>query len=146
MQRWVSNPMAVPEHEYLRADLEFEGVEHRGDSYVIRVYLNNPRATAGTGDDPAAGYAGHVTVFAHGECWGEEGHCDVVEPVSPFDRTRPHPLTPVNLTLTITDALRRVEPGPLRVTALAFPAGPDPASDARRRLMSFAELTLLTYS
>ncbi len=120
-------------------------VEHRGDSYVVRVYLNNPRADADSGEDPQSGYAGHFPVFAHGECWGDEGHCDVVEPVSPFDRTRPHPLTPIDITLTVTEALHG-RPGPLRVTALAFPAGPDPASADQRRVMSFVELTLLTYS
>jgi hypothetical protein len=45
-------------------------------------------------------------VFAHGGCFGEEGHCEVRPPVSPFDRRQPSPLVPIARYLTVTDAIR----------------------------------------
>jgi hypothetical protein len=40
---------------------------------------------------PAAGggYVGSFAVFAHGGCFGDEGHCDVRGPVSSFGRCPP---------------------------------------------------------
>ena len=55
------------------------------------------------------GYGGRFTVFGHGGCYGDAGHCDVPA-VSPDETDlRPqHPLAPLNTYVTITDALQRI--------------------------------------
>jgi tyrosinase len=143
MQRWTSQPLAVsPRASWKRADLEFEGVEHDGASFVVHVFLNNPDADEATPHTPDQRYAGYLTVFAHGDCWGDVGHCDIPEPVSPFDRRPLHPLVPFDATLEITQALAALgdNAGDVTVTALAFNKAGDDAG-----VLRFTQLTLLTY-
>jgi hypothetical protein len=46
MERWTSQALAVPPPpSWQRADLEFEGVEHDGASFVLHVFLNNHKRT-----------------------------------------------------------------------------------------------------
>jgi tyrosinase len=142
MQRWTSQALPLSRTSWKRADLEFEGVEHDGASFVVHVFLNHPDADDSTPRTPDQRYAGYLTVFAHGDCWGDVGHCDITEPVSPFDRRPPHPLTPFNATLEITDALAALpaDTSEVTVTALAFNKDGDEAG-----VLRFKELTLLTY-
>jgi hypothetical protein len=145
MQRWSSQPIPVPavdDAPWERADLEFEGVEHDGPSYAVAVFLNNPDVADDAGDD-TPGFAGRFTVFAHGDCWGDAGHCEPTgEPVSAFDRRPPHPLTPIDITLEITDALQALGAvDEVTVTALGYSSEPDKREDVLR----FARLTLITY-
>ncbi len=142
MQRWTSQALPLSRTGWKRADLEFEGVEHDGASFVVHVFLNNPDADAATPRTAGERYAGYLTVFAHGDCWGDAGHCDIPEPVSAFDRRPPHALIPFDATLEITEALSAL-PGDTReitVTALAFNKNGDEAG-----VLRFKELTLLTY-
>jgi tyrosinase len=144
MQRWTSQVMAVPPRaSWQRADLEFEGVEHDGASFVLHVFLNNPDADESTPRAPGQRYAGYLTVFAHGDCWGDVGHCDIPEPVSAFDRRPPHPLIPFDVTLEITEALTALPDGTgqVTVTVLAF----NKAGDTEG-VLRFKQLTLLTYA
>jgi len=144
MQRWTSQVMAVPPPTtWQRADLEFEGVEHDGASFVLHVFLNNADADETTPRTAEQRYAGYLTVFAHGDCWGDIGHCDIPEPVSPFDQRPPHPLLPFNATLEITDSLSALPEGTseVTVTVLAFNKNGDEAG-----VLRFKELTLLTYA
>jgi hypothetical protein len=145
MHRFTSQALTVPHHEhpYYRADLELEGLERFGASYVGLVFLGNPEADETTSLEPAQGYAGRFTVFGHAVCFGDVGHCDVVERVSAFDRNPQHPLTPVNITVGITDALKRVEEAQVPVTILAFSSNPDDAE--RQDILRFSRLTLVTY-
>jgi hypothetical protein len=123
-------------------DLEFQDVRHDGGSYVALVYLNNKRANERTGRDESKGFAAGFSVFVHGVCWGEEGHCEAAEPVSPFDRRPEHRLTPQNVTLDVTDAVRELgEVDKLEVTVVAI--GTEAATD--RDLLRFSALTLVTY-
>lgn len=131
-----------------RADLEFEGVEHDGASFVMHIFLNNPDADAATPRTAEQRYAGYLTVFAHGDCWGDVGHCDIPEPVSAFDRRPPHPLVPFDPTLEISEPLQALSetPGPdgtgeITVTVLAFNE-----ADETDGVLRFKELTLLTYA
>lgn len=95
--------------DFKRADLVFEGVDHAGPSYEARVFLNNPAANADTPRIPEQGYAGSFSIFGHGECFGDVGHCDVDERgKGPHDLRLPHPLTPVRKIVKVTDALKRV--------------------------------------
>ena len=53
MQRWTSQALAVPPRtSWQRADLEFEGVEHDGASFVMHVFLNHPDADEATPRTP----------------------------------------------------------------------------------------------
>jgi tyrosinase len=144
MQRWTSQAIAVPPRTgWQRADLEFEGVEHDGPSFVIHVFLNHPDADEATPRTAEQRYAGYLTVFAHGDCWGDVGHCDVPEPVSPFDRRPSHPLEPFDATLEITEALQALpdDVGEITVTVLAFNQ-----TDDADGVLRFKQLTLLTYA
>jgi tyrosinase len=145
MHHFVSQPITVPHGDppYYRADLEFEGIERFGASYVGLVFLDNPDADESTPLEPQAGYAGRFTVFGHAICFGAEDHCAVTKRVSPFDRNDEHPLTPVNVTVEITEALRRVEKPQVPVTVLAFST--DPQDAERQDILRFSRLTLVTY-
>ena len=144
MQRWTSQALALPARSsWERADFEFEGVEHDGASFVVHLFLNNTEANEATPRTPEERYAGYLTVFAHGDCWGDVGHCDIHEPVSPFDRRRPHPLVAFNATLEVSEPLGAL-PETTRevtVTALAFNKNADETDVFR-----FNALTLLTYA
>jgi len=89
-----------------RADLTFYGLDHSGPSYQVRVFLNHPDAGPGTPLTADAGFVGRFSVFGHGGCFGDEGHCEVRGPVSAFDRRPPHQLVPIARYLTVTDAVR----------------------------------------
>lgn len=91
---------------FYRADLRLHGVDHSGATYEGRVFLNNPQANESTPTELAAGYAGSFYVFGHGGCYGDEGHCEVVER-APGDPRGPHPLTPTEAVVDITDGLRQ---------------------------------------
>jgi tyrosinase len=147
MQRWTSQPLPIPvdpDAPFKRLDLEFEGVEHDGSSFVALVYLNNEKASARTGRDETKGFAAGFTVFGHGVCWGDDGHCEVRrDPVSAFDRRAEHRLTPQNVTLDVTDAVKALGPvEEVRVTVIAMSTG-DP--EARKDVLRFEALTLVTY-
>jgi hypothetical protein len=148
MQRYVSAPLRLPPAAgapFVRADLEFEGVVKTGPSFVLEVFVANPEADESSKRDITDGYAGTLPVFAHGDCWGEVGHCDIpTGPQDPFDHRPPHALVPVNLSLEITDALRFL--GPVEevvVTVLAYEA--DPEAEEREQILRFDHLTLVTY-
>src|SRR5215510_6881811 len=94
---------------FTRADVVFTRVDHSGLSYDVRLFLNNPDATADTPRTEEQGYAGRFTIFGHGGCYGEAGHCDMSRtPADPAGMRLPHPLTPLDTYVTITTALRRV--------------------------------------
>jgi tyrosinase len=150
MERYTTEqPLAVPVWEgqpgFYRADLQFHGVAHRGDSYEGRVYLDSPEASPSTPMEPEAGYAGSFYVFGHGPCYGDDGHCEVPQgPIHPFDYRRPHPLNPRLAVVTITDALRRlIDAGAseFRVTVVPSNVRDEDVGD----LLHFDELSLVTY-
>ena len=145
MQRWSSQPIPVPavdDAPWERADLEFEGVEHDGPSYAVAVFLNNPDVADDAGDH-TSGFAGRFTVFAHGDCWGDAGHCEPTgEPVSALEPRRVHPQNTTENTDQTTHPLQALGAvDDVTVTALAWSSEPDKREDVLR----FARLTLITY-
>jgi hypothetical protein len=144
MQRWESQELALPpsDQPFAEASLEFEDILHDGPSFTVYVYFDNPEVEEQAGDS-GEGYVGRFRVFGHGECWGDVGHCDLPRgPVHEFDVRAPHPLTPIDIGLDCTDALRALAGGnSVKVTTLAFSTDPDAAGD----LLRFAGLTLVTY-
>ena len=149
MKRWTSTALPVPDldpTQISRADAVFTGVDHSADSYEARVYVGNQRANLDTGLDPDRGYAGSFTIFGHGGCFGEQGHCDPSLGFrDEFDFRPPHPLEPLTKTVRITDAVKRRAAGEeIFITVVAVDqSGEKPRqSDA----MQFDELRLLVYT
>jgi tyrosinase len=150
MERYTTpDPFEIPTWEgqpdFYRADLQFHGVEHRGDSYEGRVFLGNPEANPQTPLELDAGYAGSFYVFGHGPCYGDEGHCEVpAGPIHPFDYRRPHPLNPQVLVVTVTDALKQlIDRGNSAVEVTVIPSNvrDEDVGDVLR----FEQLSLVTY-
>jgi hypothetical protein len=135
---------------FTRADVVITGVDHSGISYEVRLFLNNPAATAETPRTAEQGYAGRFTIFGHGGCYGGEGHCEVPAPsADPTDLRPAHPLTPLDTYVTITDALRRVlaDGGALQTVTLV-PVSITPRRADRKpapELLHFADVSLRTY-
>lgn len=108
MQRWTSRPLTLPiRYDRLkRAHLEFQHTRVGGPTFTVYTFLgvDEPLPDDAGRDHPC--FAAAFTVFAHGACWGGEGHCDWKAPkVSPFDRRPDHHLQPVTYTLDVTDAV-----------------------------------------
>jgi hypothetical protein len=148
VQLYVSDPLRLPPPSgppFYRADLELVGLEKSGPSFVLDIFVGNPEANAGTPHEITSGWAGTLPVFAHGDCWGSQGHCDIPRgPASGFDRRLPHALTPTNLAIEITAALRFL--GPVEevvVTIVAQEADPD--REEREQILRFEKLMLVTY-
>lgn len=147
MKRFRSEPLDVrgDREDISRADLVFYGVDHSGPSYEARIFLDSPRASAETARDSEKGYAGSFTVFGHGGCYGDEGHCAPNDRTSDeFDIRPPHPLTPQTRTVTITDALKRTTGDQITVYVVAL-ARDSKESPASSEITSFERVRLLTY-
>jgi hypothetical protein len=148
VDRYVSPPLDLPPHDpdvpLGGADLLFYEVQHRGLSYVAHIFLGQPDATIETPRTAEHGYAGSFTVFGHGGCYGDAGHCNPeLRTTDAFDLRPPHALTPINKTVAIGEALRRVTGTTVVVTVVAVRPGetaPEPADD-----MQFSSLRLATY-
>jgi hypothetical protein len=149
MARYVTQkPLDLPPRdaaaEGRRADLIFYGVDHLGPSYIGRVFLGNEAADESTPLDPAAGYAGHFTIFGHNGCAGDRGHCDVPdEPPDPFDHALPHPLTPLTVSVEVSDALKLVKGRKVSVTVV--PIEPHAKGPKISDALHFDSVRLVTY-
>ena len=63
----VALPVGPGESQRLRrADVVIDGLEHAGESFELRVFINNPRATVETETTTQEGYAGSVYVYGYG--------------------------------------------------------------------------------
>ena len=148
MKPFVSSPVHLPAGQvgtlFTRIDLLLEGVDHSGISYELRVFLNNPDATATTQRHSDAGYVGSLHVFGHGGCFGEEGHCAIpTRTRGRFDLRPPHPLTPTNMWLDLTVALAKAAAGADAVTITVVPVhvtDPDPQAT-----LTFERVSLNVY-
>jgi len=104
---------AIGETAFRRADLIVEGVPHESSSYEVRIFLNNPDASADTPRTQEAGYAGDFNIFGHGGCFGATGHCDIEGAPTATEAAAvavamPHPLTLRTKTVTVTETLKAV--------------------------------------
>jgi hypothetical protein len=123
---YTSPPVAIgfagPDHRFDRADLEIRGIYHGEASYEGRVFFNNPKASAETPRTAEQGYAGSFHIFGHGGCFGDVGHCEVTEHDREHDdRRAPHPLTPANKRLIVTEPLQRAAQAGDSVTVTIVP-------------------------
>jgi hypothetical protein len=103
----ISVDQSYREFPFYRADIIFHGVDHSGVSYEGRVFLNNPDASEKTPTTVENGYADSYYIFGHGGCFGDEGHCELKTGVRDYDLRALHPVTPFNIRVTVTDALKR---------------------------------------
>jgi hypothetical protein len=148
MDRYVSDRVAIPgaeRNDFSRADLVFEKVDHSGDSFTAHVFLDNPDADESTPLEIEHGYAGSFTIFGHGGCAGDKGHCNVPEDQNdPEDQRLLHPLTPHTKVVRITEALKRV-PGPdVQITVVPVVPGED--APQRDDVLSFEGFQLTIYN
>jgi hypothetical protein len=150
-QKYTSKPIrlspAMRRAAFRRAVLQLHQVDHSGASFQARIFFNNPRANENTPTTLEQGYAGRFHVFGHGRCWGDPGHCDVPTERRPFDPRSPHPLTPREVEVVVTDALRKVALESETVTITVVPVI-YAATDERDRkdCFHFKNLTLLLRS
>ena len=93
---------------FSRADLVFVGVEHAGPPVEVRIFFNTPDADESTPTTADAGFVGFFTIFGHGGCYGDDGHCDIPEQRRPNDHRPAHPLTPITKHVTVTKAVRHL--------------------------------------
>src|SRR5258708_4839683 len=93
--------------KFSRADLVFHGVDHSDASYEARVFINNPGANEKTPMTEENGYAGKFSIFGHGGCFGDVGHCEINMKRRDFDPRLSHPLQPIKKTLVATPAIQR---------------------------------------
>jgi hypothetical protein len=153
MADFAANPVTVtllaPAEPYVRADLEFHGVDHAKASFEARLFINNPDAGPDTpASDPS--YAGSFWIFGHGGCAGDEGHCEPPRERRPFDFRPEHQLIPVSKRVMITEKLRAlVQPGEqftVRVVPYIRPesAGRLPANLVTD-VLQFTRADLITY-
>lgn len=148
MQPFVSKPIGLTSGyigaTYKRADLIFDGVDHSGASFALRVFFNNPAATDETGRSAENGYVGSVYVFGHGGCFGDEGHCDVPTERRPFDVRPPHKLTPARMWIQVTDALRQLAQHEERMTITVVHVAT--GNSDQDRPIPFQKISLVTYA
>lgn len=143
-------PPAPGQAPFDTAHLVVTGVDHSGPSYEVRLFFNNPEATADTPRGAEQGYIGRYTVFGHGGCYGDEGHCDVPEPShDPTDLRGDHPLTPLDTYVDATAALQRILAAEQTVHTLTLvPVSITPRRADRApapELLGFADISLHTY-
>ena len=149
--KYVSQPIALGANvlscEFYRADLEFVKVDHSGCSYEGRVFLNNADADENTETGIQQGYAGSYHIFGHGQCYGDEGHCsDLRRGTRVYDKRPHHPLTSVNIAVTITDTLKAVitDSQELTVTVVPVIRAEDDELDMEN-VLKFDKFKLLVY-
>jgi tyrosinase len=147
MESFVADAIDLPPNaaqgRFRRADLIVYDIDSRGESYLGRVFIDGPEATADTSFERETGYAGRFVLFGHGGCVGVPGHCDPSTNRDPFDIGPPGGLSPQTKTVEITDALKAFPGDRVVITIVAVRAStgtPQPADD-----MVFGGLRLVTY-
>ena len=136
--------LTVQPHEVARADLIFDGVDHRRQSFEARIFFDNEEADETTALDEENGYAGSFFIFGHGGCAGDEGHCEVPENPDDTDDLRlPHPLHPATKPVIVTKALKRLSGDSFTLSVI--PVLPGKEAPRREDVLFFESVDLLTY-
>lgn len=138
--------VAVLDHEFGRADIVFEELDHAGVSYKALVFLNNPNASDQTERTLDNGYAGVFHIFGHGGCLGDPGHCEVRGAPRLYDPRPAHPLTPARKVVIATPAVRKaIADGPdVTVTVVPIVTSPARGCDIQD-VLKFDRLSIVTY-
>jgi hypothetical protein len=144
VERFHAKRLELPDpgHRICRVDLVLYGIDPGGESYEGRIFIGR-KPPAGAGPDHPS-YAGSFYVFGHGECWGEEGHCDVPTERDEFDLRLPHHLEPHLAIVTVTDHIRElIDAGD---TEAAVTVAAHTADGTAVKALAFTKLRLLTYA
>jgi len=131
--------------DFSRADLEIGGIRTVGTSYEGRVYVNNPDATIDTGKNDT--YVGSFHVFAHGGCFGAEGHCDAPNERRLFDVRPLDPAIRMKKRVTVTEALRGMVGAEekLQLTIVAIPVRGSSGDAEPEGLLDIKRMSVVTY-
>lgn len=149
---YTSEPLPLPGETngvpFARVDLRFIDVDHSGESFEGRIFLNNPGATLRTATTNENGYAGSLYIFGHPHCWGDAGHCEVTPgPLHGFDDRYPHHLVPQVHEVEVTELVQAiVTTGTKTATVTVLPII---RRGGRRRIddqqLQFSQLQLVSY-
>ena len=135
--------------DFTGAAIEFHGLDHSGDSFEGRVFVNKPDADENTELTVGNGYVGSFHIFGHGECYGDVGHCEVSSEQRTYDPRQSHPLTPETKAVRATEALlRAVDQGEdIRVTVVPVIASgiEQPDTEDVEDVLKFHHLSITTY-
>ena len=133
--------------DFVRADLEFYGINHFRPSYTAAVFFNDPNVTPENAKETRDSYAGCFSIFGHATCYGSEGHCEVTEHGRRFDTRPSHPLTRAFKRVTVTNALRKaVEKGEGELTVTVIAECGDYPQEGQTPLLDFKGLQLVTFT
>ncbi|MCW8878281.1 MAG: tyrosinase family protein [Kangiellaceae bacterium] len=90
-----------------RVELRLHRITQPVESVYIHAFINQPDLTFDTSLDDNTRFAGHASLWGHGECVGGPGHCKVPEDnVDYYDRRGPNHNAKRNVILDITEALK----------------------------------------
>lgn len=109
--RIISKPIPVNDltQGFRKAEIRLHWVPQLSRSCFIRAFLNQPGANAKTPLQSNPHFAGYLSIFGHGACYGGPGHCDTPPPrTRDYDhRTRNHN-TPRNHRIDVTECARKL--------------------------------------
>ncbi len=147
MQVWTApEPLTlpVPFATLSSVELIFRSTRRDTGTFTAYVFVNHDGPVPADAGRDHESFAGAFTLFANSSCWGSDGHCDYTKgPVSEYDLRPPHHLTPIDITVDITRAIRRLEnPDALTVTVHAQRLAEPEATEG---ILRFTELTALAY-
>jgi hypothetical protein len=152
---YVSSPIKLDisklENDFHRADIEIHDVDHSGQSYEGRVFLNNRDANQNTDLSEEEGYVGSYHIFGHGGCVGNLGHCDLLPERRTYDKRPRQDLRPQYKRIIITNALKRIGKDTDKFTITIVPVlygeNKDMSSKADKEndIIKFGKIGIITY-
>ena len=136
------------EREYYRADIEIHGVDHSGQTYEGRVFLNNPKANQKTLKNERNNYAGSYYIFGHGGCYGDVGHCDYEPEKRLYDLRLGSDIRPQYKRIIVTDLLKKLGRKTNQFTITIVPvlfAESQKKSIPKKDIIKFDKIGIITY-
>jgi tyrosinase len=144
--RFVSKPITVgaAAKGFRKAEVRLHWVPQLMRSCFVRAFLNQPDADATTPLQGNPHFAGYLSIFGHGACYGGPGHCDPPPPrARDYDlRTRSHN-TPRNHRIDVTKAAKRLLEGTDRLQITLLVIGADYQEDRELLKLEGVSLNLL---
>lgn len=135
--KFVSAPVAIPEdfNAITRARIRLHRIRRPVNSFVIRVFLNQPDANESTPIENNPNYVGFAAIFGHGECIGSSAdHCaPYLGERSKYDLRGRHHNTPQTARMKATQTVQRLVAAgakTLQVSFVVLGAGGKPLADA----------------
>jgi hypothetical protein len=136
------------ENKFYRADIEIHNLDHSGQSYEGRVFLNNPNANQRTPVDEEHNYVGSYHVFGHGGCYGDIGHCDVVREKRRYDRRLSSDIRPQYKRIIATSTIKKIGGETDRFTITIVPVlyGDELSQRSLKKdIIKFDNIGIITY-